>query len=266
MLPFLLSVSAFEENDGEALDDDLDQDTLSEEQMHGLHRRMDADGDGKTSVKEILAFAADMRKRIAASDVGAVMEEMDRNKDGVLNFDELMKDIDEWDEEDADDRHASESRKALEKEKFVAADLNGDGHLALEELPGLFYPETNARVMELVTKATMLDKDSNGDGQLTPEEFWGTDGAAEDLAVTEEEAIDFRRLDADGSGRLDLQELGVWESGDFHTEEAMQKLFQLADQDNDMHVTAHELGVARETITGSDAQYHLLEWAEHFEL
>merc|ERR1711924_320969 len=52
---------------------------------------------------------------------------------------------------------------------------------------------------ELVTKGAMLDKDSDGDGQLTPEESWGTEAAAEDLAVTEEEAIDFRRLDADGN-------------------------------------------------------------------
>jgi len=268
--PMLLSVpravSDMEENDGEAPDDDLDQDTLSPEQVHKLHRHVDLNGDGKTSVQEILEFAADMRSRIAASDVGVVMEEMDLNKDGVLDFEELVRDFEQWSEGEDESAEVHASKRALEKAKFVAADLNGDRVLNLKELPGLLYPETNERVMELVTRSVMQEKDTDQDGQLSPEEFWGTEGADQDLAITEEENIDFRRLDADGNGKLSVQELKTWESGSFHTEDAMKKLFDIADKDSDMHVSAAELESAREAISGTDAQYHLLEWAEHFEL
>merc|ERR1712039_670170 len=104
-------------------------------------------------------------------------------------------------------------------------------------------------------------------GLLTPKEFWEGDAVDdEDLSISEEEQADFKKLDVDGNGQLDLTEFKAWESGRFHTEEAMKKLFDIADRDSDMHVTADELSDAREQIAGSDAQYHLMEWAEHHEL
>jgi len=60
--------------------------------------------------------------------------------------------------------------------------------------------------------------------------------------------------------------LRAWESGRFHTEDAMKKLFDVADNNGDMHITGEELVEAREAIAASDAQYHLIEWAEHHEL
>lgn len=78
--------------------------------------------------------------------------------------------------------------------------------------------------------------------------------------------VDFQKLDVDGDGKLDMNELREWESGRFHTEQAMKKLFEIADADNDMHLTADELAKAREQIAISDAQYHLIEWSEHYEL
>jgi len=113
----------------------------------------------------------------------------------------------------------------------------------------------------------MQQKDRNGDGLLDPKEFWEGDSVeGEELTISDEEQTDFRKLDTDESGKLDLEELKHWESGRFHTVEAMTRLFELADRDSDMHVTKDELGAAREQIAGSDAQYHLMEWAEHHEL
>merc|ERR1712151_795594 len=110
-------------------------------------------------------------------------------------------------------------------------------------------------------KATMAAKDTDGDGMLTPKEFWEGDAIdGEDLALSDEEQADFKRLDADGNGKLNLIELKAWESGRFHTEEAMKKLFEIADKDNDMHISEEEVLSARELIAGSDAQYHLMEW------
>merc|ERR1719487_1298314 len=170
---------------------------------------------------------------------------------------------------DGDEEEMKEiaNRKELEKEKFKAADKDQSGLLSLQELPALFYPETHDGVLELTAAATLKAKDTDGNGELTPKEFWEGDAVdGEDLAISEEEQADFTKLDTDNSGTLNLQELKAWESGGFHTEEAMKKLFELADQDSDMMVTADELDSARELIAGSDAQYHLMEWVEHAEL
>mmetsp|Transcript_19454 Transcript_19454/g.61199 ORF Transcript_19454/g.61199 Transcript_19454/m.61199 type:complete len:236 (-) Transcript_19454:97-804(-) len=235
--------------------------------MQGMHSKMDVNNDGKVSMAEVLRFSAEMRKQIAQKDVRTVLEEMDGDKDGKLSLPELLKDMDQWGEGGEEEKKEAEGRKELEKQKFKAADANGDGLIEEKELPALFYPETHEGVLEITAKFALAQKDTNGDGMLTMKEFWeGDQVEGEELSVSDEEKADFANLDKDGNKMLDVEELKVWESGHFHTEEAMKKLFDLADKDSDMHVTAEELGAAREQIAGSDAQYHLMEWAEHSEL
>merc|ERR1712066_1059994 len=117
------------------------------------------------------------------------------------------------------------------------------------EVPALFYPETHDGVLAVTVVETMKQKDKDGDGKLAPMEFWEVDMTDEqDNELSEEENEDFRKLDLNGNGFLDLDELRSWESGRFHTEEAMKKMFELADKDNDMHVSLAELVEAREPI------------------
>lgn len=248
-------------------DDGVEQDALTPVQMRGMHAKIDRDADGRVSMAEVIQFSDDMRRNIAQKDITTVLDEMDGDKDGKLSLEELIKDMEQWGEGDEEDKKEAEIRKELETAKFAAADGNGDGFLDNAELPALFYPETHDGVLELTARATLGQKDSDKDGMLTPREFWEGDAVdGEDLAISEEETADFNKLDTNGDGKLDLQELKVWESGRFHTEEAMKKLFELSDKDSDMHLTADELDEAREQIAGSDAQYHLMEWAEHSEL
>lgn len=250
--------------DGE---EDIEQDALSSEQMRGMHGKIDTNRDGKVSLSEIMSFSDEMRRLLAAKDISTVLEEMDGDKDGKLSLEEMRKDMDQWGEGEEDKKERDE-RMELETRKFRTADMNQDGFLDKAELPSLFYPETHEGVLEITAMSTLKQKDTNGDGKLTAKEFWEGDVADtdEDLQVSEEEQADFRKLDKNKDGLMDLQELKAWESGYFHTEEAMMKLFELADKDSDMHVTADELDAAREQIAGSDAQYHLMEWAEHHEL
>merc|ERR1712194_251086 len=132
-----------------------------------------------------------------------------------------------------------------------AVDRNGDALLDIHELPAVFYPETHPGTLDLVTKSTLKLKDLDGDGFLSPKEFWEGDADGEDLAVSEEEHVDFNKMDTNGDGKLDLEELKVWESGRFHTEEAMKKLIEIADANNDMHATVAELEAAREQVVSS---------------
>jgi len=273
MLGALAAWPARAQDDGEeappeeGADEGVEQDALTHDQMRGMHEKIDADKNGKVSLAEVMRFSEEMRKLIAVKDISTVMEEMDSDKDGKLSLPELLKDMDQWGEGDEEDKKEAAARRELETAKFEAADANKDGLLDTQELPSLFYPETHDGVLELTATSTLRQKDGDGDGKLSPQEFWEGDQAeGEELSMSDEEQADFRKLDKDGDGFLSLQELKAWESGRFHTEEAMKKLFEIADKDSDLHVTAEELGGAREQIAGSDAQYHLMEWAEHHEL
>jgi len=73
-------------------------------------------------------------------------------------------------------------------------------------------------------------------------------------------------LDKNGDGFIDAQELWAYESGRFHAEGAMRKLFEAADEDHDLHITSDELAKARGALETSAAKYHLIDFAEHDEL
>merc|ERR1712139_407479 len=88
----------------------------------------------------------------------------------------------------------------------------------------------------------------------------------DDEPISDEERGVFVELDIDKSGTLSLEELKAWESGHFYDQQAMKKLFTIADKDNDKHVTTDELDFAKEHIIASDANYILREWVERHEL
>lgn len=256
-----------QDNEG-AMDDQDIEDELNENQLRALHGLMDGDKNGRISLGEVLDFAKGTGQRIAAKDVATVMDEIDTSKDGKLSLEEHIADIKaEADKGDEEEQEELAHRIEVETAKFRAADRSGDDALHPDELTGLFYPETHSGVLSVTVKETLRQKDKNGDAKLSPQEFWEADLAdGDDGQLTEEEKADFKKLDKNGDGVLELAEIDAWESGRYHTEEAMQKLFEVADKDSDMHLTADELVKAREEIALSDAQYHMIEWSEHHEL
>lgn len=250
--------------------DDQEEDALSVEQMHHIHQMMDADGDGRASMAEVLAFSDRTRRQMAGKDIHTVLDEMDLDKDGKVSVEELVKDLEKWSNDGEGDVEMNEDpvmRKTYEIAKFGAADKDKDRLLSVEELPALFFPETDEEVMDITARQTLKTKDADGDGLISLQEFWNMDiSEGEELPIDEAEQEQFRKLDTDGDGKLGVTEIKAWESGRFHTEEAMKALFELADEDDDMHVSAEELKDARRQIAGGDAQSHLMEWVEHYEL
>jgi len=249
-------------------DQDIEEDSLTADQLRRMHAKFDSNGDGKVSLQEVMAFSEGMGKQIAGKDIGAILEEIDTSKDGSLSLEEHLNDIhNQADGGDEEEMKELEHRKGVEGAKFKAADLNGDGQLDKNELPALFYPETHEGVLSVTVTETMRQKDKNNDGKLSAKEFWESDQMdGDDSDLSEEEKADFARLDTNGDGSIDVNELRSWESGRFHTEDAMKKLFDVADKNHDLHITGDELAEARDQIAASDAQYHLIEWAEHHEL
>lgn len=268
LFSFLSTLCANGQEEDVVDDQDIEEEAMTKEQLRSLHAKFDTNSDGKVSLQEVMSFAEQMSKAIAGKDVFAILEEIDTDKDGKLSLQEHLNDIhNQADGGDAEEMKELERRKKTETDKFKSADVDGDGVLGPKEVPGLFYPETHPGVLEVTVRETMRQKDHDGDGKLTAKEFWefGAEDSEQDQ-LSDEEIIDFQKLDRDGSGTLDESELKAWESGMFHTEAAMVKLLEICDKDGDMQCNIEELQNAREELAASDAQYHLIEWAEHHEL
>lgn len=231
-------------------------DALSPDQLRQLHGKLDGNQDGMVTLAETLEFAEKLRKEVAGKDLHLVVEEMDTDKDGKLSFEEVRKDFIKFDE-DMDEKE-KERQLALEKAKFKMADEDHDGKLDVKELPSLFFPDSHHGVLELMAKALIEQKDKDNDQLLTPREFWEIPD--QEMEIPAAEMKDFQKLDKDHNGKLDTQELKLWESGQFHTEMAMHKLFEIADKDHDSHLTAAELAEASEAIKGTEAHFTLWGW------
>ena len=146
---------------------------------------------------------------------------------------------------------------ALETEKFAAADEDHDELLSATEVEHLLQP--SPAVLEVLVRDILRHKDRDRDGRLSAGEFWEQDGSDDELE-------DFQELDRDQDGFLTTEELRSWESGQFHTEGAMERLLRIADGDGDGAVTAGELEAAQDTLRQRDAHFYLTEWAAHHEL
>merc|ERR1712187_34317 len=206
-----------------------------------------------------MTYASHARQKLAAKDLDTIFASIDTDKDGKISLEERLKDL-TGSSEDEDE----EVKKLgdVEKIRFKTADLDGDGFLNTEEASRLFNPDNN--VLGLMAEASFKEWDADGNGEVSMEEFWS--GVHVDLEheASEEEKAEFKRLDADQNGVLNLAEVSNWESGIFHTEEAMKQMFALVDADKDNYVTADELSKAREQLASaqSPAHFHLTEWAE----
>jgi len=246
------------------LEDGLDETdaALEEADLRKLFRWFDADGDGRASLDDIMAFSMKMRQQLANSDGHTVLDEMDTDKSNTLSLKELEADVEQWGHQPDEEPNAKEHQLDVERAKFKAADSNKDGVLDKSEMPSYFYPETNPSVLEVMTVASLKDKDRDADGKLSIKEFWESDLATDagELEFTDEEKSDFDALDLNKDHFLDLAELRDWESGEFHTREGMRKMIEMADQNHDMHITADEIVKANSKIAGTDAEYTLNDW------
>eukprot|EP00401_Gymnodinium_catenatum_P018973 CAMPEP_0117517272 /NCGR_PEP_ID=MMETSP0784-20121206/31527_1 /TAXON_ID=39447 /ORGANISM="" /LENGTH=270 /DNA_ID=CAMNT_0005313149 /DNA_START=74 /DNA_END=886 /DNA_ORIENTATION=+ len=248
------------QDDAEVLDGSRLEDMLDAHQFSRLHEFMDSNGDGKLSLEEMREYAQQMGKATGSKLVGGMLEHLDTSKDGKLSFEELEGDIKHEGHVTGDEMKELEQHLEVERNKFQAADSSGDAMLDAEELTVFLRPGINSNVLSVAVEAIMRQKDKNGDGSLTPDEF---------LEVGQLTGWDdgfFSKADTNGDGSLDATELSRLESGHLFVEEVMKEVFQHADKDNDMHVTKEELVAARAKILASGARHKISEWAQHHEL
>jgi Ca2+-binding EF-hand superfamily protein len=266
-------------DDDEVSDEDLksvwEENPLTSEQIIQLHKKMDSNGDGKVSAEELDVFTKSTRTAILKKETEVVFEQTDENKDGKISLEELLEANfgsipDDEPQIEEEKEHIENQKKGREEEteKFKLADVNKDNFLDKDELTTVFYPEIDHKMLEYTAALGLKAKDKDGDGLLTPEEFWGDadpvdpDSADQENYDTNKE--DFAKLDLDKDGKLNLKEILGWESGAYHMDSAMEQFFHVADDDEDKHISREELVKAREPLANSPASGHLMSWAEHY--
>lgn len=235
---------------------------MQHHQLHAMHGIIDKDGNGKLSRHEVLTFSHEMHRAKADADAEAIWGEVDLDEDGFVNYEEWKTMVSNM--HDNTDSHNSQKRRVRhEHEKFNLADFDGDGRLNQTELALYFYPELEEDLLKHKATSSWQRKDRNRDGKISKSEFFGEHIHGETM---EWDAVYFNDLDKDGDGFLDWEEFMHWESGHYHLEASVDKMFEHADVDSDSHVTAHELSNAREHFVGTHVHSKLQQWIEHHEL
>lgn len=265
LLTLVMRVWSVAGNDAQISSADDSEGHLKMPQLRILHKLVDGDADGKVSVGELVNFSKNMQKQVAAHQGGAAFEELDTDMDGQISMEEALKEMDEWEDEGTkeEDAQAPAKRRERERQKFKAADADKNGVLNAQELASLLHSAHHDGVLEVEARHLLEHRDKDGDGLLSPREFWHIPDDEEMPGVNDDR---FKRFDRDASGKLDLAELKEFESGGHEAEDAMRELVRLADTDGDLHLTDKELAYANKKILDKDAHSHLSQWWDHREL
>ena len=118
----------------------------------------DADKSGTISVSEIKSVLAKLGKSMSDKQIKKMMDEVDTDKSGEIDFDEFLKMM------------GMSSEDELIEEAFNVFDCNGDKHISANELVyvmnAIGEPITQEEADEMVKMA-----DRDGDFQISFEEF-----------------------------------------------------------------------------------------------
>lgn len=252
---FAMAEEAPEQHDDVEAAIDEPEEKVTPEQLKKLHAKMDADADGKVSTSEFWNFSYMTQLSSEAKQAAEIMPEMDGDSDGKLSLDEVFKSY-------YGEREEFDHEKARDGEKFGAADTNSDGLLDLKEFTSFAYPYFHDNVLPTVARHHVQDADEDGDGLLAIDEFMGKLAGVDKRSA--EDLQTFKKIDKDGSGKLDEQELMPWVSGHFQKKQDMKSFMQLADTNSDQHVTLEEL----DAVHGKEhhAHDHFNDMVRHHEL
>lgn len=251
-------------SEGEEYEDIVRIGSLTSKQLKSIHKELDQDSDGKVSGQELRDYTQAMAEKLAIEEDGAALQFKDMDRDGTLDLGEYLADVlSSLALNNEEDMLELERRQQQETERYTAADLDLNGRIDKHEVAALLYPRAKRGAFGVDVADALQEKDTDGDGRLSSKEFFGVQSEGE---VKAEDQQAFAKLDADGNGSIDENELYQYETGGFQMHQAMGSLFELADQDKDLHVTSDELLLAHPYLVGIDADHHLSRWTSYLDL
>ena len=225
-----------------------------------LLKQVDADGDSYVSSDELRAWVKDVFKNKMVQGMESDINEKDKNGDGLIDWDEFLKDS-YGDDVSADDE---EMKKMIDRDRkhYDVADTDKDGKLTATEFGSFLHPESNPEMQALNAQETLEDMDRDKDGKLDLNEFLGewkdpdNDSQEEPDWVKEESDRFKNELDKNGDGILDSAELTAWITPDTDAtivEEEVKHLISESDDDKDGKLSVEEVIAHHDIFTGSEA-------------
>lgn len=236
--------------------------SVPEELMDALFKKFDLDNDTVVTKEELLKFSRRARALEARREAKETLLSVDSNKDKRISWAELGPTYED------SMAHMNEKMQAdamldqeIAKAKFDAADEDGDGLLGPKETMEFLHPSMTGKVIGAAVAGTIKEHDKNNDGIISLEEFYYHDGDySESMNST------FNRMDIDGDGHLNFDELKKYETRLYLVEEAQDMIFDLADKDKDGKLTAEEFEAAKKDIAAHEDNGLLHHWGRHMEL
>ncbi|KAJ8921076.1 hypothetical protein NQ315_015872 [Exocentrus adspersus] len=224
-----------------------------------LAGKMDLNGDQAVDRNELKAWIMRSFKMLSEEEARDRMEDADEDGDGFVTWNEYLTDTygAGEDSEEAltfedDNLHFVED----DKEMWKAADRNGDGQLDSREWLSFSHPEEDPNLLPVILKQTLKEKDLDGDGFISFQEYMSDRGKdmGKSLLLSEKQTFD-DSFDHDRDGKLNSEEILNWivPSNEKIAEEEVQHLFQHCDDDIDQRLSFEEILNHHDIFVGSEA-------------
>jgi len=233
----------------------------SKKRLAILVTKMDLNSDEFVDRHELKAWILRSFKKLSEEEAEDRFEDLDENNDDKISWSEYIKDVYGMENEDGIKNSGieeNEEAKLLldDKEMFVAADVDKDGHLSLDEHVKFHSPEEYPEMLPIILKQTLRDRDINNDGRIDFQEFIGDQGKGHDKEwlVTEKEKFD-HDFDKDEDGYLNHIEILSWivPSNEEVATEEVNHLFAASDEDHDDRLSYFEIVDKYDIFVGSEA-------------
>ncbi|KAE9548993.1 hypothetical protein FO519_007797 [Halicephalobus sp. NKZ332] len=240
--------------------DDLSPDE-SKKRLRILAGKMDTDGDGFISKKELTDWIEQSTKNLDKEENDERFLEMDTNRDGQVTWEEYIQEAFYGASEEGKidvSKMNLEDRRLFEddKEYFEKADENKDGKLSREEFSSFQNPELFSSMHEILIKMTLRDKDENHDGKIDIKEFLGDvfEQPNSEYYATERDRFN-NDYDKDRDGFLEGKELKEWLVPDIRIDAAKEAehLIEGSDSNRDGKLSVDEIVEAYNLFVGSEA-------------
>lgn len=150
--------------------------SVSELEMRSVFDRFDSNGDGLISEEELRRYMSCCGKDVSDAEVHSLIESVDHNQDGSVDFQEFLSLYQNYSGGDATrepaDKGACENSDEALFEAFRVFDKNDDGFISAQELQAVLLNLGMAEGRSLIRCQKMIrNVDRDGDGHCDISEF-----------------------------------------------------------------------------------------------